>query len=125
LHSSVIRERFRDYLDTVPDGGPLFPDRVGWNHSSMVNEWMREKTIGITDRHVTFHSHRHTFYFFANELIDGENERIPERFAEAIAGHSSGRASRRYGHIPLATLASYIERIPDPTVTAAEVAEAA
>jgi integrase len=122
LHSAIIRERFRDYLDTVPDGGPLFPDKVGWNHSSLLNEWMRE--LGITDRNVTFHSHRHTFYSFANELIDGANERIPERFAEAIAGHSSGRASRRYGHIPIATLAAYVERIPDPT-TAAKVAEAA
>jgi integrase len=124
LHSSVLREGFRHYLDTVPDGGPLFPDRVGWNHSSLVNEWMRAEPIVITDRNVTFHSHRHTFYFFANELDDGENERIPERFAEAIAGHSSGRASRRYGHIPIATLASYIERIRDPTM-ATEVMAAA
>jgi integrase len=124
LHSSIIREGFLGYLDTVPDDGPLFPDRVGWNHSSLVNEWMREPPIEITDRNVTFHSHRHSFYSLANELLDDENPRIPERFAEAIAGHSDGRASRRYGDIPIATLASYIERIPDPTI-AAEVAAAA
>jgi integrase len=116
LHSSIIREGFRQYLETVPEGGALFPDRVGWNHSSMVNPWMRKEPTSITDKNAKFHSHRHTFYSFANELVDGENERIPERFAEAIARHSDGRASRKYGDIPIATLAAYVERIPDPTV---------
>ena len=115
LHSSIIREGFRDYLKTLPDGTALFPDRVGWNHSSLLNPWMRRNPIGIIDKNATFHSHRHTFYSLANELVDGENERIPERFAEPIAGHSDGRASRKYGEIPIATLAAYVERIPDPT----------
>jgi integrase len=112
LHSSVIREGFLDYLKEVSPG-PLFPDRIGWNHSAIVNRWLRK--LGITDKNASFHSHRHSFYSLANELLDDENPRIPERFAEAIAGHSDGRASRRYGDIPIATLASYIERIPDPT----------
>jgi integrase len=116
LHSSVLREGFREYLATLPDQGPLFPDRVGWNHSSIVNPWMRAEPIKITDKNVKFHSHRHTFYSIANELIDGENPRIPERFAEKIAGHSDGRASRKYGDVPIATLAAYVERIPDPTL---------
>jgi integrase len=116
LHSSIIREGFLEYLNTVPDDGPLFPDRVGWNHSAMVNPWMRAEPIRITDKNAKFHSHRHTFYSLANELIDGVNERIPERFAEAIAGHSDGRASRRYGEIPIPTLAAHVERLPDPTM---------
>jgi integrase len=120
IHSSVIREGFLDYLMELPEG-PLFPDRVGWNHSAVVNPWLRD--LGIRDKNASFHSHRHSFYSLANELVDDENPRIPERFAEAIAGHSDGRASRRYGDIPIATLASYIERIPDPTI-AAEVAAA-
>jgi integrase len=112
IHSSVLREGFLDYLQEVPDGR-LFPDRVGWNHSSIVNPWLR--ALGIKDKNASFHSHRHTFYSLANELMDGENPRIPERFAEAIAGHSDGRASRRYGDIPIATLAAYVEKLPDPT----------
>jgi integrase len=115
LHSSIMRQGFGDYLKTVPDGAALFPDRVGWNHSSLLNPWMRRKPVGISDKNATFHSHRHTFYSLANELVDGENERIPERFAEAIAGHSDGRASRKYGEVSITTLAAYVERIPDPT----------
>jgi len=82
----------------------------------MVNPWMRAEPIRITDKNAKFHSHRHTFYSLANELIDGVNERIPERFAEAIAGHSDGRTSRRYGEIPIPTLAAHVERLPDPTM---------
>ena len=116
LHSSVIREGFLEYLKEIPHG-PLFPTRRGWNHSAVVNPWLRE--LGITDKNASFHSHRHTFYSLANELMDDENPRIPERFAEKIAGHSDGRASRKYGDVPIATLAAYVEKIPDPTLQSA------
>ncbi len=112
LHSSIIREGFVSYWESLTPG-PLFPNRVGWNHSAVVNAWLR--SIEITDKQATYHCHRHTFYSFANELMNDETPRIPERFSEAICGHSSGKASRKYGSIPIATLASYVERIPDPS----------
>lgn len=119
IHSAIMREGFGAYVASLP-AGPLFPtvkvDRHGLaanRASHIVNPWLRE--IGITDPRKVFHSHRHTF----KTLCRG---RMEEEIHDAITGHSNGSIGRDYGEYPMPMLREAIERLPDPTASAAGVA---
>jgi integrase len=110
IHSAVIREGFLDYVGAL-GSGPLFPmitpDRHGKrsdNASAIVNPWMR--SIGITDRRKTFHSHRHT----VKTLLRGQ--RVPEDVNDHITGHANEKVGRSYGAYPIPVLAEAIELLP-------------
>lgn len=122
LHSAVLREGFREYVDALPDG-PLFED--GSQASQINSRWLRG-TVGVTDPLTPFHSWRHTFITASRVRIDERGTlRIPREVRIAITGHAEGEKSSvgdSYGDWPMATLKAHIERIPDPTVEAERAA---
>src|ERR1700730_1365516 len=110
IHSAVIREGFLDYVRALGSGplSPMInPDRHGKrsdNASAIVNPWMR--SIGITDAHKTFHSHRHT----VKTLL--RSQRVPEDVNDHITGHANEKVGRSYGAYPIPVLAEAIELLP-------------
>ena len=98
IHPALIAEGLLTYVESLPDHGPLFPDKKldafgrrngrGWN---AVGQWVRE-TVGITDtKKAPNHSWRHRI---EDELRAVE---VPEDARDAITGRVRKTTGRGYG----------------------------
>ncbi|HWE75516.1 MAG TPA: DUF6538 domain-containing protein [Stellaceae bacterium] len=98
IHSAVIDEGFLDYVRSLPESSPLFPEcqpdmfgSRGGSASKKIGAWVR-KELGITDKRVSpSHSWRHR--------IESEHRArdIRQDTTDAITGHHDGRAASDYG----------------------------
>ncbi|WP_022978404.1 DUF6538 domain-containing protein [Nevskia ramosa] len=114
LHSAIVSEGFLDYVATLPDQSPLFPDitpdqygRRGTNASKINARWVRGD-IGISDPLIQpAHAWRHRF---ADLCRDWD---IPSEARYAIDGHKVPGVGASYGQgFKLEKLAALIELIP-------------
>jgi integrase len=98
IHPALVAEGFLDYARSVPQDGPLFPDKGldvhgnrggrGWN---VTGKWVRE-VVKITDpQKAPNHSFRHRL---EDELRAVE---VPEDVRDAILGHARKTTGRLYG----------------------------
>jgi len=117
LHPALLAEGFLNYVDSLPRGGPLFPDltpdrfgRRGGNGSKTIGRWIRRR-VGISDpRKAPNHSWRHRF---ADEC---RKAGISRELRFAIEGHAGGQVGDTYGSEghPLRILAEAIRKLPNP-----------
>lgn len=117
VHPALIAEGFLDYVQSLPEGSPLFPDkrpdtlgRRGGGGWVVVGRWVRD-TVGIADaRKAPNHSWRHRV---EDEL---RNAGVDESIRDAIVGHVRKTTGRRYGvrGESLARLAEAVAKIPVP-----------
>jgi hypothetical protein len=120
LHPALIAEGFLTYVESLPQGGPLFPkltpDRFGkrgGNGSKTLGRWVRDK-VGITDpRKAPNHSWRHRFVDRCKKVG------IPRELRFSIEGHASSDVGDAYGSegYPLRVLAEAISKLPNPLGT--------
>jgi integrase len=117
LHRAVVDEGFLDYVRSLPNDGPLFPDltpdrfgRRGGNGTKIIGRWVRAQ--GITDtRKAPNHSWRHRF----KDECRGAN--IEKAIHDALTGHASSDEGDGYGlGYPLKTLAEAIAKLPSPVI---------
>ncbi len=102
IHPSVIDERFLEYVEKLPKGGPLFPKltpdmfgRRGGNGSKRVGRWVRKK-LKITDpRKSPSHSWRHRFRSICRNPRYQISEDVTDYMSEAMAGSWRGRPQLR------------------------------
>jgi integrase len=115
LHSELIRQGFLSFVQSLPDGSPLFRqfkpgrDNRRAENSRPINNFIR-KDLGMTDkRKKPKHAWRH---FVAGQLRDLG---IRLDVAEGITGHGSARRSElwAYGEYVRAMSAA-IEKLPNP-----------
>lgn len=117
VHATLIAEGLIAYVQGLPEGGPLFPDKGldqhgnrggrGWN---AVGEWVRD-AVGITDpQKAPNHAWRHRL---EDELRAAE---VPEDARDAILGHARKTTGRSYGvrGEALARLHRELSRIKPP-----------
>ena len=115
IHSKLIADGFLDFVKSRGDG-PLFYNRTSGDPkrkhaskglSNRLAAWIREN--GFTDpRKAPNHALRHWFKSEAARIG------IPDSVADAIQGHSDGRAASGYRHISLQSMASAIESMRLP-----------
>jgi integrase len=117
LHPALIAEGFLTYVESLPQGAPLFPkltpDRFGkrgGNGSKTIGRWVRDK-VGITDpRKAPNHSWRHRFADQCKKVG------IPRELRFALEGHASSDVGDAYGSegYPMCVLAEVIRKLPNP-----------
>jgi integrase len=120
LHPVLIAEGFLTYVESLPQGAPLFPkltpDRFGkrgGNGSKTIGRWVRDK-VGITDpRKAPNHSWRHRFADQCKKVS------IPRELRFALEGHAASDVGDSYGSdgYPLSVLADAITKLPNPLRT--------
>jgi integrase len=116
FHAALVREGFIAYVETLSQGGPLFPDlkpdrfgRRAGTATKEIGRWLRrvqkETNVLLVDkaRYAPNHSWRHRFKSEARRV------RIEEEVHDALTGHREGRVSRDYGEY-------YIETVLGPAV---------
>jgi integrase len=104
LHPVLIREGFIDYVNSLPQDSPLFPDlkpdrfnRRAGTATKEMGRWLRslQKDLGIllvdSVHYVPNHSWRHRFKSEARRV------RMEEETHDALTGHREGKVSRDYG----------------------------
>jgi integrase len=117
IHPALVAEGFIDYARSVPQDGPLFPDKGldqhghrggrGWN---VTGKWIRE-VVGITDKKkAPNHAFRHRL---EDELRAAE---VAQDARDAIIGHTQKTTGRLYGQRgeSLRRLHECLSRIPVP-----------
>jgi integrase len=116
LHQTLIDCGFLDYAQSVRDGRFLFPalkpnprGKFGGYFSTFFSGYLR-RCVRITDPRKVFHSFRHTFKDLCRRAG------IDEAVHDALTGHTSPHAGRRYGneHYPLEPLFAAMERFEVP-----------
>lgn len=117
IHSALIQEGLLEYVEKLPEGGPLFPDKKpdkfgnrGGDAWKVTGRFIRDK-VGITDkRKVPNHAWRHRM---EDELRAAE---VPEAERDAIVGHTRQTTGAGYGirGEPLRRLSRYLERVKVP-----------
>jgi integrase len=115
LHSALIAEGFLDYVATLAEKGPLFPNitpdrfgRRGGNGSKTLGRWVRDK-VGITDPNkAPNHSWRHRF----KTLCRATGMR--QDLEDYLTSHSEGTSGSRYGEYEVEALGAAIEKIRSP-----------
>lgn len=119
IHASLLDCGFLDYVETVRDRRFLFPDlipnprnKLGGYFSNFFSIYLR-KQVCITDTRKVFHSFRHTFKDICRTVG------IDEAVHDALTGHSSAGAGRKYGNeqYPLAPLFEAMERFDVPELS--------
>jgi integrase len=118
IHSKLIEDGFLDFVKARGEG-PLFYQRTSGDPkrkhaskglSNRLAAWIREN--GFTDpRKAPNHALRHWFKSETARLG------IPDSVADAIQGHSDGRASSGYRHIALKMMSDAIEHFKLPPST--------
>jgi integrase len=112
LHSTLLDCGFLEYAESVRDRQFLFPalkpnprQKLGGYFSNFFSGYLRHK-VRITDKRKVFHSFRHTFKDICR------NVGIDEAIHDALTGHSSPSAGRKYGNeqYPLAPLFAAMEQ---------------
>lgn len=98
IHPILIACGFLDYLQSMRGSHLLFPGlkpnprkKLGGYFSNFFSAYLR-KHVGITDRRKVFHSFRHTFKDACRRIG------IDESVHDALTGHTSPHAGRRYGN---------------------------
>jgi site-specific recombinase XerC len=105
LHPVLVAEGFIDeYVDKLPQDGPLFPDlkpdrfdRRAGTATKEIGRWLRrvQKDLGVLlvdeTRYAPNHSWRHRFKSEARRV------RMEEEVHDALTGHREGKVSRDYG----------------------------
>jgi integrase len=109
LHSAVIALGFLEYLRSIK-AKKLFPSikvdqRGSW--SEHYSKWFSRyrKEIGLGRRWLDFHSFRHGWKTAARSVG------IPKEIHDEITGHEGADAGSGYGHVPIPTLKSELEKI--------------
>lgn len=89
VHPELIRCGLMTYIDNLTDNQPLFGDCSQKAYSKFFRRF--QKSIGLDDPKLVFHSFRHSF-------TDGlRSARIEEPIAKVLLGHSDGSVTSRYG----------------------------
>ncbi len=125
LHPAIIDRGFLEFVNTRPNGGPLFyggkkaasrprkSQTAGHASDGAINrvrEWIRDN--GFTDRRkAPSHAFRH---WFKTKCADLD---IADSVADAIQGHTDQSAAAGYRKISLTKMAGAIGKIPVPTLT--------
>jgi integrase len=119
LHQTLIDCGFLDYAQSLretSDSRFLFPalkrnprGKLGGYFSTFFSAYLRRR-VRITDRRKVFHSFRHTFKDICRRAG------IDEAVHDALTGHTSPHAGRRYGneHYPLEPLFAAMGRFELP-----------
>jgi integrase len=115
LHPAVIAEGFLEYVSSLPEKGPLFPDvppdrfgqRAG-NGTKRVSRWIR--SLGLTDtRKDPNHAWRH---YVTDQL---RNAGVPKDMRDRIIGHRLPDEAEKYGEgFSVSILAEHLNKIASP-----------
>ena len=115
LHRAILDEGFEEYVRSLPEDSPLFPELTpdrfgspGGQATKVIGRWIRG--LGITDpRKAPSHSWRHRFKDICRRAG------IEKAIHDALTGHASGDVGDQYGlGYPLETLAGAIAKLPVP-----------
>jgi integrase len=117
LHDDLIVRGFAEYVESLPQGGQLFPklrpNPQGYYGANFGKRWrvyVRE-VVGIVGVHPS-HGFRHSFKTFCREVG------IPEEVHDAITGHAGGGGGGRgYGQMPPERMAAELTKYPVAVAT--------
>ncbi|CAJ7160622.1 putative phage integrase [Burkholderia pseudomallei] len=119
LHAELLSRGFLDYVRSQRGKPRIFPALKPDNKGAESGNWSKwfskhlRRQCGVTNPKMVFHSFRHLF----KDLC--RTSAVPEDVADALQGHSTASASRRYGGLsyPLAPLVEAMGRIRVPGLT--------
>jgi integrase len=113
LHQQVLDDGFLQYVRSLPDGSPLFPDLspdVWGKRAGTATKMLgrRLRALGLEDRRlVAGHSWRHRFKDLCRSVG------IPKDVHDALTGHAAGDVGSTYGYgHTLLTLRKAIDKLP-------------
>lgn len=112
LHIDILNRGLADYLNSLKQGGMLFPELKADTKGKLTGNWSKwwgryARQIGMNDERKVFHSFRHAFKDACREAG------VHEEVHDALTGHSGGGVGRQYGsgNLSLAVLHQAIEQL--------------
>ena len=107
LHPSLVKAGFPEWVKSLSQGRMFENCPIEGNGSiGCISKFVREQLdTAMVDADLSLHCTRHTLRTFAREA------EVPEEVVDAIVGHSNGKQGRKYGSVPLKTMAKALARI--------------